>query len=118
MHVSNFLQLFFFFQTNNKSATGEEPPENIIVTMRCQYNLPDNAIVYCNFNQLYKIEPSTLSMWANILNAVPNSVLWLLRFPAVGEPNIQETVKKLGIGENRIIFSAVSPKASFCLYVK
>ena len=58
-------------------------PEQIMVTTRKQYGLPENAIVYCNFNQLYKIDPATLRMWVNILNAVPNSVLWLLRFPQV-----------------------------------
>ena len=77
-------------QINNKAATGEEVPRTIIVTTRSQYGLPEDAIVYCNFNQLYKIDPSTLQMWANILKRVPNSVLWLLRFPAVGEPNIQQ----------------------------
>ena len=62
-----------------KTATGEEVPETIMVTTRAQYGLPEDAIVYCNFNQLYKIDPSTLKMWVNILNAVPKSVLWLLR---------------------------------------
>ena len=50
---------------------------------RQQYGLPDDAIVYCNFNQLYKIDPATLRMWVNILNRVQNAVLWLLRFPQV-----------------------------------
>ena len=66
-----------------KAATGEEVPEQILVTSRQQYGLPEDAIVYCNFNQLYKIDPPTLRMWVNILNAVPKSVLWLLRFPQV-----------------------------------
>jgi hypothetical protein len=54
-----------------------------MVTTRQQYGLPDDAVVYCNFNQLYKIDPATLRMWVNILNRVPHSVLWLLRFPQV-----------------------------------
>ena len=54
-----------------------------MVTTRQQYGLPDDAIVYCNFNQLYKIDPATLRMWVNILNRVQNAVLWLLRFPQV-----------------------------------
>lgn len=41
-------------------------PRTIIVTTRSQYGLPEDAIVYCNFNQLYKIDPSTLQMWANV----------------------------------------------------
>ncbi|VVC87765.1 unnamed protein product [Leptidea sinapis] len=69
-------------QTNNKAATGEEVPQSIVITTRQQYGLPDDAVVYCNFNQLYKIDPLTLHMWVYILKHVPNSVLWLLRFPA------------------------------------
>ena len=30
------------------------------------YGLPDDAIVYCNFNQLYKIDPATLQMWVSV----------------------------------------------------
>jgi len=58
--------------------------------------LPDDAIVYCNFNQLYKIDPQTLESWVEILKNVPKSVLWLLRFPAVGEQNIKKTVSDFG----------------------
>lgn len=90
--VQNGLQA----NANNKAATGEEVPRTIVVTTRGQYGLPDNCIVYCNFNQLYKIDPLTLHSWVNILKAVPNSVLWLLRFPAVGEQNIQQTAQNLG----------------------
>lgn len=53
-------------QINNKAATGEEAPTAILVTTRQQYGLPENAIVYCNFNQLYKIDPSTLRSWINV----------------------------------------------------
>uniref|UniRef100_A0A8C5AY44 UDP-N-acetylglucosamine--peptide N-acetylglucosaminyltransferase 110 kDa subunit n=1 Tax=Gadus morhua TaxID=8049 RepID=A0A8C5AY44_GADMO len=97
-------------QINNKAATGEEVPRTIVVTTRSQYGLPEDSIVYCNFNQLYKIDPPTLQMWANILKRVPNSVLWLLRFPAVGEPNIQQYALNMGLPASRIIFSPVAPK--------
>jgi len=53
-------------QTNNKAATGEEVPQSIVITTRQQYGLPDDAIVYCNFNQLYKIDPATLQTWAAV----------------------------------------------------
>lgn len=97
-------------QINNKAATGEEAPKSILVTSRQQYGLPEDAIVYCNFNQLYKIDPATLQVWVNILKRVPNSVLWLLRFPAVGEPNILASATQLGLTQNRIIFSNVAAK--------
>ncbi|XP_046372037.1 UDP-N-acetylglucosamine--peptide N-acetylglucosaminyltransferase 110 kDa subunit-like isoform X1 [Haliotis rufescens] len=97
-------------QTSNKAATGEEVPSGIILTTRQQYGLPEEAIVYCNFNQLYKIDPSTLEMWVDILKNVPNSVLWLLRFPAVGEANIILSATNMGLPSGRIIFSNVAPK--------
>jgi len=99
-----------WIQTNTKSATGEEVQQAIVVSSRQQYGLPEDAIIYCNFNQLYKIDPSCLDMWLNILKAVPNSVLWLLRFPAVGEPNVTQHAANAGIGSDRIIFSPVAPK--------
>nr|KAG5711679.1 hypothetical protein BaRGS_016861 [Batillaria attramentaria] len=54
-------------QTNNKAATGEEVPRCVVLSARAQYGLPEDAVVYCNFNQLYKIEPATLEMWVQIL---------------------------------------------------
>ncbi|XP_054711717.1 UDP-N-acetylglucosamine--peptide N-acetylglucosaminyltransferase 110 kDa subunit-like [Uloborus diversus] len=97
-------------QINNKAATGEEAPKNILITSRQQYGLPEDAIVYCNFNQLYKIDPLTLQVWVNILKRVPNSVLWLLRFPAVGEPNIIQSATQLGLSPSQLIFSNVATK--------
>lgn len=93
-----------------KTATGEEVPKQIMVTTRQQYGLPEDAVVYCNFNQLYKIDPDTLRMWVNILKAVPNSVMWLLRFPQVGETNIQVAAQQMGLRNGRIIFSNVAAK--------
>merc|ERR1712122_461224 len=97
-------------QINAKAATGEEIPQEIMVTTRQQYMLPDDAVVYCNFNQLYKIDPGTLKMWVNILNAVPNSVLWLLRFPQVGETNILVAAQQMGCRNGAIVFSNVAAK--------
>ena len=93
-----------------KMATGEEVPEQILVTSRQQYGLPDDAIVYCNFNQLYKIDPATLKMWVEILNAVPKGVLWLLRFPQVGETNIMVAAQQMGVRNGAIMFSNVAAK--------
>merc|ERR1712108_94299 len=93
-----------------KAATGEEVPEQILVTSRQQYGLPDDAIVYCNFNQLYKIDPPTLKMWVNILNRVQNAVLWLLRFPQVGETNIHVAAQQMGLKPGKLIFSNVAAK--------
>ncbi|KAL1988123.1 hypothetical protein VTN96DRAFT_1154 [Rasamsonia emersonii] len=75
-------------------------------------NLSDDAIIFGNFNQLYKIEPTTFRTWLRILSRVPNAVLWLLRFPDVGEQNLRQTALAWAGQEtaSRIIFTDVAPK--------
>lgn len=90
--------------------SGERIPSTVPIITRSHYGLPEEAIVYCNFNQLYKIDPPTLRSWVNILKEVPNSVLWLLRFPAVGEPNLKAQAMAMGLSQERVIFSPVAPK--------
>ena len=41
---------------------------------------------------------------------VPNSVLWLLRYPAEAEANILQTVADLGLSADRVVFSNHAPK--------
>ncbi|KKK17700.1 UDP-N-acetylglucosaminyltransferase [Aspergillus ochraceoroseus] len=75
-------------------------------------NLGDDAIILGNFNQLYKIEPTTFRTWLRILARIPNAVLWLLRFPDLGEQNLRETAITWAGEEtaSRIIFTDVAPK--------
>jgi protein O-GlcNAc transferase len=49
--------------------------------------------------------------WMRIMKRVPGSVLWLLRFPGLGEPNIRAEAKAHGIDPVRIYFSDVLPRA-------
>ncbi|KAL1956869.1 hypothetical protein VTO42DRAFT_6717 [Malbranchea cinnamomea] len=77
-------------------------------------DLPDDTVILGNFNQLYKIEPTTFRTWLRILARTPNAVLWLLRFPDVGEPNLRNTAVAWA-GEataSRIIFTDVAPKGA------
>ena len=101
-------------QQQQLGAEGKEAPlglpTDLPFTSRAQYNLSENAVVFCNFNQLYKIDPPTLESWVRILKRVPNGVLWLLRFPAAGEANVLATATKLGLPQGKIIFSNVATK--------
>ncbi|XP_072930626.1 UDP-N-acetylglucosamine--peptide N-acetylglucosaminyltransferase 110 kDa subunit-like isoform X2 [Epargyreus clarus] len=96
--------------SDSKVASGEEVFDNIVFTSRKQYGIPDDAVVYCNFNQLYKADPRIMESWVNILKMVPNSVLWLLSFPVAGEPNIHNYVQSLGLSPERVIFSKIACK--------
>ncbi|RPB21661.1 TPR-like protein [Terfezia boudieri ATCC MYA-4762] len=75
-------------------------------------DLPDDSVILGNFNQLYKIEPTTFRTWLRIIAKVPNARLWLLRFPDLGEKNLRELAEKWAGVEvaRRIIFTDVAPK--------
>ncbi|KAI5647007.1 glycosyl transferase family 41 domain-containing protein [Phthorimaea operculella] len=88
-----------------------EPIEIIIKEL----NIPEYAIqstINPRVTQviLYKIDPMVMDMWINILEMVPNSVLWLLSFPAAGIPNILKYTNKLGLATDRILFSKIACK--------
>jgi len=74
--------------------------------------ISDDTIIFGNFNQLYKIDPTTFRTWLRILARVPNSILWLLRFPDLGESNLLRTARQWAGSEvaSRIIFTDVAPK--------
>ncbi|ETK73827.1 hypothetical protein F442_19652 [Phytophthora nicotianae P10297] len=78
---------------------------------RADYGVPEDKFVFCNFNQVYKIDPVTFTTWMNILKRVPNSVLWLLRFPPIAEANIRAEARARGVkDQTRLIFTDVAPK--------
>lgn len=59
-----------------------------------------------------QIEPTTFRTWLRILALVPNAVLWLLRFPDLGEQYLKQTAEKWSTPEvaSRIIFTDVAAK--------
>ncbi|KAG0292102.1 hypothetical protein BGZ98_002727 [Dissophora globulifera] len=74
--------------------------------------LSENTVIFANFNQLYKIDPQIFKVWLQILERVPNSILWLLRFPAAGEPHLRRTAVEWAgpsVAE-RVVFTDVAPK--------
>ncbi|KAI8338675.1 glycosyl transferase family 41-domain-containing protein [Chlamydoabsidia padenii] len=75
-------------------------------------DLPDDVVIFANFNQLYKLDPATFRLWLRILARVPNSILWLLRFPPAGEVHLRQWANDWA-GANvasRVVFTDVAPK--------
>ena len=71
---------------------------------RAQAGLPDDAIVFCNFNQSYKFNPQTFQGWMRILARVENSVLWLLQGAAPLMDNLRRAAAAQGIAGSRLVF--------------
>ncbi|KAJ0612395.1 putative protein O-GlcNAc transferase [Helianthus annuus] len=77
---------------------------------RSAYGLPEDKFIFGCFNQLYKMDPEIFTTWCNILKRVPNSALWLLRFPAAGEMRLRAYAAAQGVKADQIIFTDVATK--------
>jgi predicted O-linked N-acetylglucosamine transferase (SPINDLY family) len=67
-------------------------------------------MVFCSFNQAYKIEPVMFGAWMRILARCPDAVLWLL-----GEPggrvaaNLRREAAACGVDPVRLVFAPPVP---------
>jgi protein O-GlcNAc transferase len=98
-----------YFVNDHKQSARDTLDVNRCPT-RAAYNIPEEKFVFATFNQTYKISPEIFDVWMKILNRVPNSILWLLRFPEISERNLIAEAKERGIKPNRLHFTDVAPK--------
>ncbi|HEY3300351.1 MAG TPA: tetratricopeptide repeat protein [Methylophilaceae bacterium] len=72
---------------------------------RSDYNLADDAFVFCCFNQTYKITPNMFDVWMRLLAKVPNSILWLLDCNPLARENLKREAETRNIDSQRLIFA-------------
>jgi predicted O-linked N-acetylglucosamine transferase (SPINDLY family) len=83
------------------------------VFTRKEVGLPDQAFVFCCFNNIYKITPATFDSWMRILKAVDNSVLWLLDPNQTASNNLKKEAAARGVDANRLIFGKPLPSPEY-----
>ncbi|MGY1487937.1 O-linked N-acetylglucosamine transferase, SPINDLY family protein [Methylobacillus pratensis] len=71
--------------------------------------LPENAFVYCCFNQGFKITPEVFSCWMRLLKATPGSVLWLLQGHSEASRNLRQAAESHGVAASRLVFAPRVP---------
>jgi len=81
------------------------------IPSRQEAGLPEQGFVFCCFNASYKITPDFFSIWMRLLNAVPQSVLWLLESNAAMSSNLQREAQLRGVDPQRILFAPKKPLA-------
>lgn len=98
----------YFVNDYRQSSVGALEPAGR--PTRAHYGIPQDKFVFCNFNQVYKIDPDVFRVWCSVLRRVPNSVLWLLRFPPCSEKYLRGAAESHGIARDRLIFTDVASK--------
>ena len=72
---------------------------------RSRYGLPDDAFVFCSFNNNHKFTPEMFGAWMRILLAVPNSVLWLLADNDTARAHMLAAAAAQGVAAERLVFA-------------
>jgi len=84
-----------------------EVPE--LNTSRSDHGLPDQGIVFCCFNQNYKIGINEFNIWMRVLKKIDKSVLWLIEPNKWAKQNICKQAELNNISSSRIIFANSLP---------
>ena len=92
------------FQVNDASKSISEK-----VFTRSEFGLPEDGFVFCAFSNSYKITPSVFAAWMNILQAIPESVLWLSIENELARENLRKQASVQDISVERLIFAQRLP---------
>src|SRR5207237_7511074 len=81
----------------------------VLPTLRTGYGLPENGIVFCCFNHSYKLTPTVFDIWMRLLQAVPDSVLWLQEANTDVPGNLRREAAARRIAAERLVFAGRTP---------
>jgi predicted O-linked N-acetylglucosamine transferase (SPINDLY family) len=92
-----------YLPTDNSREISQKPMN------RSDIGLPDDAFVFCCFNNNYKISPNEFDIWMRLLSKVKNSVLWLRQSNQFSNINIKKEAIKRNVDPSRIVFAGKVP---------
>lgn len=87
------------YQPNNRTRPVGETGS------RAEHGLPQDAFVFCSFNQTFKITANIFDIWMQLLKSVSNSVLWLMDCNRWARTNLQAAAQSAGVDAARLIFA-------------
>jgi predicted O-linked N-acetylglucosamine transferase (SPINDLY family) len=107
--VQNFSECVVYlpdcFQANDDQRVMSER------ATRTDAGLPDEAFVFCSFNNTYKLNPAMFDIWMRLLDRVPGSVLWLVSAGAAVGGNLRREAMNRGVDPERLVFAPRRPYA-------
>lgn len=76
---------------------------------RADWGAPEGVPLLCAFHQSYKISAEVFDSWCRILHAVPDSVLWLMRWNTNVQAVLEAAARERGIDPSRLCFAPMLP---------
>ena len=72
---------------------------------RAEHGLPGDTLVFCSFNQAYKITPDVFDKWMQLLAQVEPSVLWLPGLSEEAREVLRREAESRGVSGERLVFA-------------
>ena len=102
-HWSEAVVRLPLYQPNDALGPVLPPPERI------EAGLPEDAFVFCCFNNPAKITPEVFATWMKILGAAPDSVLWLYAGAPGAVENLRAHAARADVAPERLVFAQPAP---------
>jgi predicted O-linked N-acetylglucosamine transferase (SPINDLY family) len=99
-------------ETYQPNSTSSRPAP--VPATRQHYGLPETAFIFASFNGVQKITPETVGLWARIMVAVPDSLLWIMCWDAFARKNLRTAFQAHGVDPERLYFA---DKQDYALHV-
>lgn len=99
-YAEKVVRLPHCYQPNDRQRRIADP-----AISRKQAGLPEDAFVFCCFNNSFKISPEVFAIWSMLLGQVPGSVLWLIDPGPEGQANLRAEALRRGLDPDRIHFA-------------
>lgn len=95
------------FQPSDSTRVLEPAPS------RAECGLPEHGVVFCCFNNSYKLNPRSMGRAFAVLQSVPGSVLWLLSGPGQADARLRTAAQTAGLDPARLVFMAKLPHPQY-----
>lgn len=88
-----------FFVQDSRRVIGARPA-------RQSAGLPEKGVVFCCFNQNWKITAPLFEVWMQLLREVPESILWLRDCGDAARSNLRREAQARGVDPDRLVFAS------------
>ena len=91
------------FMTNDSKRIAHERTPS-----RQECGLPEEGIIFVNFNKTYKINAAIFDIWMRVLREIPGSVLWMRTYNHWATKNLCREAEARGVDASRLIFAPLT----------
>ena len=102
-YAEKIIRMPFTYQPNGARDAVGDPGA------RTEHGLPREALVFCSFNQAYKVTPDVFDKWMQLLREVEPSVLWLLCLSEEMQEALRREAESRGVARERLVFAPPAP---------